>query len=496
MGLIAMSYGEVGAAYPIPGGMARYGTISHGPVLGFITGWAVWIAVAALIPIESIAATQYMASWNFSWAPGLFDNQSHQLTLSGTAVALLLTVALWLVCYWSVQLLARVNILLTLFKFVIPALTVIALIASGFHTSNFTSAGGFTPNGWTAVLTAISTSGVVFAFNGFQAIVNLGGSAKNPGRAIPIALIGALGLGLLIYTALQVAFIGAVPPEQLAQVGWHGINFESPFVDIAKLLGLGWIVVMLQFGAFVSPAGSNIANVASSAYMVQTLGETGFFPKRLKEVHPVYGTARPAVWVNLIFSVLLLLVAGRSWNALSAVISAAMVISYLLGPIAVGLFRQTKPDLHRPFRLPAAQVLCPLTFICAASALYWSKWPNTGLCVLLTLLAAPIAAFVLRRAGGKALLRQFAPAWWMVAFLVWMAVVSALGSPAFGGYGVIPSGYDMALVAVSALGFYYWALHAGRAAARSGLAGHDDFVTAPEPVETAPAPKPLETATA
>ncbi|MFF0745487.1 APC family permease [Streptomyces sp. NPDC004111] len=470
MGLIAMSYGEVGAAYPIPGGMARFGAFSHGPVLGFITGWAVWLAVAALIPIESIATTQYMASWNFSWASGLFDTANHQLTGSGTVVAFLLTVALWLVCYWSVQLLARVNILLTLFKFGIPVLTVAALMASGFHTSNFSSAGGFAPYGWTAVLTAVSTSGVVFAFNGFQAIVNLGGSAKNPGRAIPAALIGALGLGLLIYLALQVAFIGSVPPDELAAKGWQGVNFDSPFVDLAKVLALHWVVTMLQFGAFISPAGSNIANVASSAYMVQNLADSGFFPKKLKEVHPVYGTARPAMWANLVFSVVLLLAAGKSWSALSAVVSAAMVISYLIGPIAVGLFRQTKPDLKRPFRLPAAAFLCPFTFVLAACALYWSKWPNTGLCILLALISVPIAAVVMHRREPGSLVRQFAPAWWMIAFLLWMAVISALGSPDFGGSGLIPGGVDMALVAVSALGFYYWALNAGRKAARDGLA--------------------------
>ncbi len=73
IGMIAMSYAEVGAAYPLPGAMARFGSISHGPVLGFMTGWACWIAIAALIPIESIASTQYMASWNFGWAKGLVE---------------------------------------------------------------------------------------------------------------------------------------------------------------------------------------------------------------------------------------------------------------------------------------------------------------------------------------------------------------------------------------------------------------------------------------
>ncbi|WP_229898759.1 APC family permease [Streptomyces hiroshimensis] len=471
IGMIAMSYAEVGAAYPLPGAMARFGSISHGPVLGFITGWAVWIATASLIPIEAIAGTQYMSSWSYGWARGLVADGS--LTGTGIAMALFLTVALWLACYWSVELLARANNLLTLVKFAIPVLAVGALIASGFHTDNFTAHGGFAPNGWSAVLTAVTASGVVFAFNGFQAVVNLGGNAKNPGRAIPLALVGALSLGLVIYLALQVVFLGAVPPEKLAEAGgWSGINFASPFADLAKLLMLHWVVTMLQFGAFISPNGANIGNVASSAYLAQNLADTGFFPKKIAEVHPRYGVARPAMWLNLAFSVLLLVTIGHSWEALASVVSAAMVVSYLMGPIAVGVFRQTKPELPRPFRLPAAKVLCPLIFAFAACALYWSKWPNTGKVTLLTLLSVPIAAVVLRRRGEN-LRRQFAPAWWMAGFLLWLSLLSALGSKEFGGHGVIPGGLDTALVGVSALGFYFWAVRAGVQAHRAGLPGPD-----------------------
>lgn len=497
IGMIAMSYAEVGSAYPIPGGMARYGHLSHGPVLGFLTGWAVWIATASLIPIESIAATQYMTSWSFDWAKGLVGPATHQLTLSGTAVALVLTLALWLTCFWSVQLLARANTVLTLVKFAIPVLAVLALIGSGFHTSNFTAHGGFAPYGWPAVLTAVTTCGVVFAFNGFQAVVNLGGAAKNPGRAIPLALVGALSLGLVIYLALQVAYLGSVPPELLERSGgWQGVNLNSPFADLAGLLMLHWVVTMLQFGAFISPAGSNIANVASAAYMVTNLAETGFFPRKLAAVHPRYGTARPAMWLNLGFSVLLLLTVGHSWQALAGVVSAAMVISYLIGPVAVGVLRRTRPDLPRPFRLPAAGVLCPVTFAFAACALYWSKWPETGKITVLTLVAVPVAALVLWRRGdlaqggaasgrggrGASLLRQFAPAWWMVLFLVWTATVSALGGREFGGRGLLPGELGTAVIAVTAPLFYFWAVRSGVRAHARGLTG------TLSPAETTPAP--------
>ncbi len=310
-------------------------------------------------------------------------------------MAFVLTVVLWLACYWSVALLAKANNLLTLVKFAIPVLAVVALIASGFHTAQLHRPRAASPQRLAAVMTAVTTSGVVFAFNGFQAVVNLGGAAKNPGRAIPLALVGALSLGLVIYMALQIAFIGAVPPAQLAEAGgWHGINFASPFADLARILTLHWVVMTLQFGAFISPSGANIGNVASASFMARTSPTPGSSRRRSRGAPEVrHRPSRDVAQPRLL--VVLLLTVGRSWQALAGVVSAAMVISYLIGPIAVGVFGETKPELPRPFRLPAAGVLCPVTFAFAACALYWSKWPETGKVVVLTLVAAPVAAVVL-----------------------------------------------------------------------------------------------------
>ncbi|MEU8436342.1 hypothetical protein AB0F18_26250 [Streptomyces sp. NPDC029216] len=199
----------------------------------------------------------------------------------------------------------------------------------------------------------------------------------------------------------------------------------------------------------------------------------------------MYGTARPAMWLNLGFSVLLLVTVGHSWKTLAPVISAAMVISYLIGPVAVGVFRRTRPALPRPFRLPAAGVLCPLTFVFAVCALYWSKWPNTGVVTALTLPAAPAAALVLAREGHRDLGRQFAPAWWIVFFLGALSLLSFLGSAGFGGRGLLPGGVGIALVAAIALVTYHWAVRAGVRAHLAGLTGPDPVPEAPaEPART------------
>ena len=65
---IALTYVELGSMFPESGGMSRYAQYSHGPLLGFVAAWANWISLVTLVPMEAVAAVQYMSSWPWSWA--------------------------------------------------------------------------------------------------------------------------------------------------------------------------------------------------------------------------------------------------------------------------------------------------------------------------------------------------------------------------------------------------------------------------------------------
>lgn len=259
---IALSYAELGAMFPESGGMVRYARYSHGSLLGFIAGWANWIAIVSVIPIEAEASVQYMSSWPYAWAQHLFSNG--ELTPPGLMLAALLVIVYFLLNYWGVRLFAKANSAITIFKVIVPALTVGALIYSGFHPGNLggDTPGGFAPFGWASVMTAVATSGIVFSFNGFQSPINLAGEARNPGKSVPFGVVGSILLAAVIYVALQVAFIGALSPADLAH-GWQGLNFSSPFAQLAMALGLNWLMLLLYFDAFVSPSGTGATYMAS-----------------------------------------------------------------------------------------------------------------------------------------------------------------------------------------------------------------------------------------
>ncbi|ODV24778.1 MAG: amino acid transporter [Rhodanobacter sp. SCN 68-63] len=462
---IALTYAELGAMFPESGGMVRYGHYSHGSLVGFIAAWANWIAIVSVIPVEAEASVQYMAGWKWGWAQDLYHampGKHGELSPLGLGIAAVLVIVYFMLNYWSVKLFARSNSLITIIKLIIPAATGIALIASGFHSENLAvgANGGSHANDFAAILTAVATAGIVFSFNGFQSPVNLAGEARNPGRSIPFAIIGAIALATVVYVLLQIAYLGAVPPDLLAQAGWKGINFSSPFAELAVLVNLNWLAILLYADAFVSPSGTGMTYTATTARMIYGMERNGTLPSIFGRIDPKSGVPRPAMWLNLVVSFLFLFF-FRGWDSLAAVISVATIISYLTGPVSVMTLRRTAPELHRPFRLAGLPIIAAIAFIMSAELLYWAKWPLTGEIILLMVVALPVYFYYQAKHGWKDFASHLKGAWWLVAYLVTLAVVSKIGSAKFGGLGVIPYGWDLAMVAVIGLVYFLWGVKSG-----------------------------------
>ncbi|MFD9060141.1 APC family permease [Kitasatospora purpeofusca] len=449
---IALTYSELGSMFPKAGGMVRYGQYSHGSLAGYLAAWANWIAIVSVIPGEATASVQYMSSWDFGWAKGLFDGQ--ELSVSGVAVASVLLLVYFALNWFAITLFAKTNTAITVFKVVVPTLTAGALLLAHFDTAHFTDHGGFAPNGWSAVFTAVAVSGIVWAFNGFQSPLNLAGEARDPGKSLPKAVIGSILIALVIYVALQIAFLGAVPTADLAN-GWGGLGYTSPLADLAIAWGLNWLALLLYADAFVSPSGTGMIYAATTSRMIHGVQENGHLPKVFGRVDPKTGIPRPALVLNLVVAFCFLAV-FRGWGSLAEIVSVATVISYITGPVAVMALRRLAPELPRPVRLRAMPVIAPIAMIFGSLVLYWARWPLTGKVILLMAAGLPIWAWYELRKPFAELKPHLKAGAWMVAYLFVMAGVSWAGSTDFGGEGYLPEGWDLLVVALIALAFYAW----------------------------------------
>jgi amino acid transporter len=462
---IAVTYAELGAMFPESGGMVRYGQYSHGTLVGFVAAWANWIAIASVIPVEAEASVQYMASWPWQWAQDLYHvapGGMGELSPTGLAISAALVIVYFLLNYWSVNLFAKTNTWITLYKLIVPALTAIALMATSFHPENFHVGAHGGPHAYniSAILTAVAISGIVFSFNGFQSPVNLAGEAKNPGRNVPFGIIGSIVLATIVYLLLQVAFLGATDPAVLAQGGWAAIEHSSPFAQLAIALNLNWLALLLYSDAFISPSGTGATYTATTARMIYGMERNGTLPKIFGRVHPRFGIPRPAMWLNLVVAFIFLFF-FRGWATLAEVISVATIISYLTGPVSVSVLRRTAPDIHRPLRIPMLHVIAGLAFVFATELLYWARWPRTGEIILLMVVALPIWLWYAVKRGGTDLMKQVQGALWLIFYLPAIAALSWAGSARFGGHGYLPYGWDLLIVAVVAIGFFAWGLACG-----------------------------------
>ncbi len=453
---IALTICELGSLFPKSGGMARYLDYTHGSLSGFLSAWANWLGTVAIVPIEAEASIQYMSSWPWHWAQQLYNPITHNLTLTGLVGAVMLILFYFSLNYWSLKLFVRFVASITILKIIIPALTAIMLIYSGFHSSNFTSVNNsFIPYGWTGVLTAIATCGIVMSFNGFQSPVNLAGEAKNPRVNLPLALIIGIAITLAIYLLLQIAFIGAISPTQLAAVGWHGINFKSPLAELALLFQLNFIALLLYFDSFVAPSGTGVIYLATTSRMLYGMERNGYMPRFLGFLHPKYRIPRHALVINFLIS-LIFLFCFRGWAHLVAIISAAHIISYIPGPISVGSLRRLSPPVPRTFKLPCINIVGPLAFVLISLLFYWIRWPLTGQVILVLFISLIFYFYYQHQHGWRDFQQQLKAAAWLIVYFIGLVLFSYCGGQDFGGIGLLSATASHIGLIIFSILIYIW----------------------------------------
>ena len=443
--LIALTFAELSVLLPLAGGTAQIPRLSHGVFASFTIGWIAWLSALTMAPIEVQAVLQYASTYYSSLTH--IVNGNPVLTATGLVWATILMLGFCIINVASFKGLIGFNFILFVFKIFVIILTVVVLIKVSFNTANFSDfSSSFTFQGWQAILTAVATGGVAFAFTGFKHGVELAGEAKKLAIAIPLAVVGSVLCCLILYLGLQVAFIGALSPGDLSQ-GWQYLSFAGdvgPFAGLAAGLGLLWLLRLLYIDATVSPTGAGLVYVTSTARILYAMSQIGYVPKFLsylnKEEFPV-----AAIFFNFIIGMLLFL-PFPGWQAMVSFLVSGMVLSYAIGPIAVLCLRRELPNEKRLFRLPAANVLCLIAFYCCNLMSYWTGWETVSKLAIAILIGYVVFAFSYFNNKIKDKTIDFKSSFWLLPYLSGLVLISYLG--AFGGKQIIPFGWDFLVIAV------------------------------------------------
>ena len=455
--VLALAHAELGSMYPVAGGSARYPHFSFGSLTGFTIGWIVWLGSVTVAPIEVLAVTTYLVQW-FPWMM-VSQGGTEVLTALGIVFSVALMGVFTVINLLGVASLAKSNNVIMIWKVAIPFLAVIVLIAVAFTPSNFTTHGGFAPFGITGILSALGVGGIVFAYQGFEQAIQLGGETHNPGRNIPLAVIGSMAIGVVLYIGLQLAFLGALRPSELTD-GWANISFPAdagPFAGIATVVGVGWLATLIYIDAMISPGGTGLIYIGASSRLSFALGRNHYIPHQFG-----YLTEQGTPIVSIIASFIIGCIAFLpfpAWSALVEFIISATVMGYATVPLALGAMRRQEPDHPRPFKLPAGEVVAISAFAVANLIIYWTGWD-----VLWRLYIAIAVGFVLLGIGRVVNPSEFIPrldfrsSSWLWPYFIGLGILSYLSPTDFGGTGLLPFGIDIIIVAAFSVGIYYYAM--------------------------------------
>ncbi|HEX2548793.1 MAG TPA: APC family permease [Gammaproteobacteria bacterium] len=452
--IIALTFAELSVLIPVAGGTAKIPEVSHGTLTSFTLSWIAWLSALTMAPIEVQAVLQYASTYFTSLMHSV--NDVPELTTIGLIWATILMLAFCIINIVSFKGLVRFNFFIFLFKVSIIILTIFCLIHISFHSTNFKDHSTFSIAGWQAILTAVATGGIAFAFTGFKHGVELAGEAKKLAVAIPLAIVGSVICCLILYLGLQVAFIGALHPDELLQ-GWSNLSFigdAGPFAGLAAGLGLIWLLKLLYIDAAVSPSGAGLIYVTSTARILYAMSRIGYVPQFLsrlnKENFPV-----AAIFVNFAIGMFLFLPL-HGWQAMVSFLVSGMVISYAIGPIALLALRFDLPNEKRLFRLPIAPFICLIAFYFCNLLSYWTGWETMWKLAIAILIG--FVVFSLSFFNKKTLFPNmgFKSIFWIAPYLAGLTLISYLG--AFGGKNIIPFGWDFLVIAIFSVIILYLAV--------------------------------------
>ncbi len=478
--VLGLVYAELGGMLPVSGGGGLFPQYAFGSLAGASFGWFGYLQAAAYAPIEVIAAIQYMSTT--SWGGGLYNATDGHLTGAGIAVAVGLLAVFVIINLIGIRWVERANNAFTTLKVVVPLLAVITLMVTRFHTGNFTAGGGFFPHGLSiakALMIAIASGGIIFAFTGFEQATQIGGESKNPKRDIPFAVVGSIVIAGVIYFLVQLAFIGALKPSTILQYKtWanlanNGALSASPLYTVAAVAGLTWLAWTFRAMSVISPGACGLLYLTTAARLSYGMGRDGYVPTAFEQTSK--RTKIPVFSVLVAFALgILFLLPFPSFGKLVGVVTSATVLMYVGAPLALGALRKNGTHLHRSYTLPAGGFLAPVAFVISNLIVYWAGWQTYS-----TLLAAIVLGYALLflsrafHANAKAPRIDWAAAWWLFPYLIGLGVISYFGGfgqggiiggvgglkdVLVGGNGDLPLWWDVLVVTVFSLAIYFIAM--------------------------------------
>ena len=126
---------------------------------------------------------------------------------------------------------------------------------------------------------------IFFAYIGFDAVSTSGEETKNPGRDLPIAIIGSLVIATLLYIVVAVVAVGALPSDELK-------GAEAPLATaLSEGAGFDWAANIISFGALVAITSVVLTILYGQTRIMFAMCRDGLMPRALRAGQPAHADA-------------------------------------------------------------------------------------------------------------------------------------------------------------------------------------------------------------
>lgn len=271
----ATSSAQLAALYPESGGAYIYGRRQLGPFWGFLAGWGFVIGKLASCAAMALTFGSYAA-------PGL---------KRPLAVAAVLTFTV--VNYLGVKktaLLTRAIVAIVLLSLAVVVATI--LFGGQVDPARLRPLTGMGPYG------ILQSAGLLFfAFAGYARLATMGEEVRDPTRTIPRAIPLALGITLLVYSAVALSALLGAGAEALA-------NSPAPLAAAVAAGRWSRLAPVVRVGASIASLGVLLSLLVGVSRTVFAMSSEGDLPAFFSAVHPRYRIPhRAEIGVGLLVAV-------------------------------------------------------------------------------------------------------------------------------------------------------------------------------------------------
>lgn len=379
----ALTFSELGAAYPRTGGMYVFLREAYGRFTAFLFGWTLFLVIDAgsIATLSMAFASKYLPHFV-------------ELSPAGVkAVALLLIAVFVGINYAGARFGAIVQNVLMVIKFAgIVGISVTIFVWGTGNPSHFAGESAVPAAGLIGPF-GVALVASLWAYKGWEIVTFNAGEMRNPVRDLPLGLLAGTVLVIGLYVIANAAYLWVFPMQTIA--GSSRIASDAIGVVVGAA-GAG----IVAFIILCSIAGATNGIVLTATRVFFAMARDGLFFKQLAAVHPKFHTPHVAIVATGVWSGVLAL--SGTFEQLVAYVVFGQWIFFGLTGAAVFVLRRTQPDLPRPYRTWGYPVT-PAIFILAALYIAVNTLVNQPWNALagLGLIALGIPAYLLFNRSGS-----------------------------------------------------------------------------------------------